>query len=63
MAIAHRSAIGTDDRTGPLADPVRLTRSGHRGSLSGGRHHFLGVMSFSTALSSIASMSDCVKCC
>src|SRR6185312_12762215 len=59
MAIAHRSAIGADDRTGPpLADPVRLTRNGHRGSACGGRHHFLDVMSFSTALSSIASASS-----
>ena len=59
MAVAHRAAIGTDDRTGPpLADPVRLARSGHRGSPSGGRHHFLDVMSFSTALSSIASASS-----
>jgi hypothetical protein len=33
-AVAQRAAIGADDRTGPsLADPVRLARNGHRGSL------------------------------
>jgi hypothetical protein len=59
VAIAHRTAIGTDDRTGPpLTDPVRLTRSGHRGSASSGRHHFLDVMSFSNGTSSIASASS-----
>src|SRR6185312_11862481 len=59
MAVAHRATIGADDRTGPpLTDPVRLTRSGHSSPLSGGRHHFRDVMSFSTALSSIASASS-----
>jgi hypothetical protein len=37
---------------------VRIARSGHRSSARGGRHHFLAVMSFNTALSSMASASS-----
>jgi hypothetical protein len=52
-------AVGAKHRTGSsLADTMRFACIGHSGSASGGRHHFLAVMSFSTALSSIASASS-----
>ena len=59
MAIARGAAIDAKDRTvPPLADAVRFSRGTHRGSPSGGRHHFLDVISFSTALSSMASANS-----
>jgi hypothetical protein len=52
MAIADRTSISAKDRACPsLADTMRFACMGHGGSASGGRHHFLAVMSFNTALS------------
>jgi len=55
-AIADRCAIGSERRTRPpLADLKRDPKVSDGLSPGGGRHHFFEAISFSIALSSIAS--------
>ena len=59
MPIAGTAAIGADNRTRPpLTDPMCFLRHGHSCFPSGGPYHFRDVMSFNTALSSMASASS-----
>src|SRR5262249_27822066 len=56
LAVAHGAALRPEERAPPpLADAVRLARRGNRAPPCHGRHHFFDAMSFSTALSSMAS--------
>src|SRR5262249_59399309 len=58
-AVADRCAISSKCRTRPpLADLKRETKVSDGVSPGGGRHHFFAAISFSMALSSIASANS-----
>ena len=58
-AVTDRCAIGSERRTRPpLADLIRDPKVSDGLSPGGGRHHFFEAISFSIALSSIASASS-----
>ena len=58
-AVAHRCAVGSERRTRPpLAHLIRDPKVSDGLSPGGGRHHFFAAISFSMALSSIASASS-----
>src|SRR5262245_62646495 len=58
-AVAHRCAIHAQyPARPPLAHPMQPTGMSHGLPFGGGRHHFLELMSFKTAISSIASANS-----
>src|SRR4029453_4585542 len=58
-AVTDRSPVGPDHSTPPPLAPITtLAQGSHGPSSCDGRHHFFAAMSFSMALSSIASASS-----